>query len=104
MYARSCVRCGSELVLIAVMLASVMTTSLAAQATAGQHDMAGMVHGDGEIPATREGSGTSWLPDESPMYAVRRQANGWMLMAHGSAFLQYLKDSGDRGNQQTGSI
>src|SRR5262245_53903771 len=28
-------------------------------------------HGDAAgVPATREGSGTSWLPDESPMYAV----------------------------------
>jgi hypothetical protein len=72
--------------------------------TAPQHDMAGMSHSVGQVPATREGSGTSWLPDESPMYALHRQAGSWMLMAHTSVFLQYLKDSGDRGNEQTGSI
>ena len=56
------------------------------------------------IPATRNGSGTSWLPDESPMYAVHAQSKGWMFMGHGAAFLQYLHESGDRGSEQTGSI
>ena len=60
--------------------------------------------GDQGIPATRDGSGTSWLPDESPMYAVHAQSKGWMFMGHGAAFLQYLRESGDRGNEQTGSI
>src|SRR5712691_9807513 len=32
------------------------------------------------IPAEREGSGTSWLPDVSPMYAVHRMAGPWELM------------------------
>jgi hypothetical protein len=62
-------------------------------------------HGDAAgIPATREGSGTSWLPDESPMYAVHLQSRGWTFMLHGRAFLQYLHESGDRGAEQTGSI
>jgi YHS domain-containing protein len=52
----------------------------------------------------REGSGTSWLPDSSPMYMVHRQNGPWMLMAHENAFLQYLRESGDRGAHQTGSI
>ncbi|HEX7741236.1 MAG TPA: hypothetical protein VF442_02190, partial [Sphingobium sp.] len=52
----------------------------------------------------REGSGTSWLPDASPMYMVHRQKGPWMLMAHANAFLQYLHESGDRGAHQTGSI
>ena len=60
--------------------------------------------GDQGIPATRAGSGTSWLPDESPMYAVHAQSKGWMFMGHGAAFLQYLHESGDRGSEQTGSI
>jgi hypothetical protein len=55
------------------------------------------------VPA-REGSGTAWLPDETPMYAIHRQAGAWTLMAHGNAFLQYLHESGDRGSQQFGSI
>lgn len=51
----------------------------------------------------RDGSGTSWLPDETPMYAIHRQTNGWMLMGHGNAFLQYLHESGGRGSSQAGS-
>ncbi len=67
------------------------------------HDMAHMT--DAEVaPATREGSGTSWMPDDSPMYAVHEEAAGWMLMAHGNAFLQYLHDTGERGHHQAGSI
>src|SRR4029450_1892273 len=59
--------------------------------------------GDQDIPMTRDGSGTSWLPDDTPMYALHAQASGWMLMGHGTAFLQYLHESGDRGSEQTGS-
>lgn len=57
-----------------------------------------------DIPATRDGSGTAWLPDESPMYAVHGQVGGWTLMGHGSLFVQYLHERGDRGSDQVGSI
>ena len=53
---------------------------------------------------TRGASGTAWLPSASPMYAVQREAGRWQFMVHGSAFLQYLRESGDRGSDQTGSI
>ena len=33
------------------------------------------------MPSAREGSGTSWLPDETPMYAIHGQAGSWTLMA-----------------------
>jgi hypothetical protein len=56
------------------------------------------------MPAVREGSGTSWLPDETPMYAIHGQVGEWMLMAHGNAFLQYIHESGNRGADQAGSI
>jgi YHS domain-containing protein len=52
----------------------------------------------------REASGTAWLPDASPMYAVHVQRGAWMLMAHENLFLQFLDDSGKRGNDQLGSI
>jgi hypothetical protein len=57
-----------------------------------------------DFPHQREGSGTSWLPDESPMYAVHAEYNGWELMAHGSMFLQFLRESGNRGDEQFGSV
>jgi YHS domain-containing protein len=57
-----------------------------------------------QTPAARDGSGTAWLPDESPMYVVHSIKGPWMLMFHENAFLQYLKESGDRGDDQFGSI
>jgi hypothetical protein len=72
-----------------------------------QHDMQHMHMGGNDemfMPPAREGSGTSWLPDDTPMYAVHRQAGAWTLMVHGNAFLQYLHDSGDRGSEQVGSV
>jgi YHS domain-containing protein len=55
-------------------------------------------------PMTREGSGTSWQPDESPMYAVHLQRGAWTLMSHENAFVQALDDAGDRGASQAGSV
>ena len=71
-----------------------------------QHDVqhTQMDHGQGVMPPSRQGSGTSWLPDHTPMYAVHRQAGVWSLMGHGNLFVQYLHESGDRGSEQGGSI
>jgi hypothetical protein len=69
-----------------------------------QHDMEHMGDDQSSMPPARDGSGTSWLPDETPMYAIHGQAGNWTLMAHGNAFLQYLHESGRRGSAQTGSI
>src|SRR4051794_40298403 len=70
---------------------------------AQQHDMQHMHMGEDQnmvMAPARDGSGTSWLPDETPMYAVHRQTGKWTLMAHGNAFLQYLHEGGDRGSDQ----
>jgi hypothetical protein len=56
------------------------------------------------IDHTRDGSGTSWLPDASPMPGSMRQSGAWTLMLHGNAFLQFIKTGSDRGDQQFGSI
>src|SRR5207248_8232754 len=61
-------------------------------------------HGAEEMPMTREGSGPAWLPDMTPMYAIHWQRAPWQLMAHENAFLQFLHESGDRGDDQFGSI
>jgi hypothetical protein len=52
----------------------------------------------------REASGTSWLPQESPMYGIHRNAGSWSLMFHGSAFAQVLHETSERGDTQVGSI
>src|SRR5690349_17931956 len=41
------------------------------------------------IPMSRMGSGTSWLPDASPMRAYHFMSGGWALMLHGDADLYY---------------
>jgi hypothetical protein len=69
-----------------------------------QHDMRHMSHDQKAMPSGREGSGTAWLPDETPMYAIHGQTAGWMLMAHGNGFLQHLYEAGSRGSDQTGSV
>ncbi len=59
------------------------------------------------LPMTRNGSGTSWHPDASPMHALHGQAGAWSLMLHGSAFLRYTAqdafDSGTRGDEAVGA-
>ena len=56
------------------------------------------------IPMTRTGSGTAWLPDESPMHAHHMMAGSWELMLHYFAYAQYDRQYGDRGDDQFGSI
>lgn len=59
------------------------------------------------IPMERTGSGTSWVPDATPMYARHIMAGPWELMLHGQAFVQYDKQNfvrnAPRGDSQFGS-
>jgi hypothetical protein len=57
-----------------------------------------------DMPMPREGSGTSWLPDATPMYAIHKQMGAWQLMGHENAFLQSLHESSERVGGQFGSI
>jgi hypothetical protein len=67
-------------------------------------------HHSGDTQASlfsgRDGSGTSRLPEPSPMYAGHARAGGWELMWHGNVFLQFINESAEehRGAHQTGSI
>src|SRR6476469_9436449 len=101
----SFVTAGLAFAFVILLNMSAAGQSLAA-AQPQQHDMRHMNMSDNgmAMPPAREGSGTSWLPDESPMYAIHSQAGTWTLMAHGNAFLQYLREIGDRGSDQAGSI
>lgn len=52
------------------------------------------------LPMTRNGSGTSWLPDNSPMYAYMFHSKKWMYMLHGDVFIRYNKqDLGNKGSR-----
>ena len=56
------------------------------------------------LPMTRNGSGTAWLPDNSPMFAYMFHTPRWMYMVHGNVFLRYNKqdlfNSGSRGDSK----
>ncbi|RYE29486.1 MAG: hypothetical protein EOP42_14280 [Sphingobacteriaceae bacterium] len=63
-----------------------------------QHDMKGMKMDDTSahmnmqmnsgfslnLPMNRDGSGTAWLPDASPMYGIMLHSGKWMYMLHGN--------------------
>lgn len=49
-----------------------------------------MSHGfSRSLPMNRNGSGTSWMPDASPMFGYMSHAGSWMIMAHGNIFGRY---------------
>jgi hypothetical protein len=54
------------------------------------------------LPMNRNGSGTAWLPDASPMYGYMLHSKKWMYMFHGSVFIRYnsqdVSGKGTRGN------
>jgi hypothetical protein len=51
-------------------------------------------------PMSREGSGTSWLPDSSPMYGRMFMFGEDILMLHGVAFARYTNVSTRRGDDR----
>jgi hypothetical protein len=56
------------------------------------------------LPMNRNGSGTSWLPDASPMYGYMWHTPKWMFMAHGNIVLRYnsqdITSKGSRGDSK----
>jgi hypothetical protein len=68
-----------------------------------QHAMK-MNEGPLGIPESRMGSGTSWLPDASPMHAAHFTLGDWTLMLHGQGSVQYDRQAGSRGGNQLGII
>jgi hypothetical protein len=56
------------------------------------------------IPMARTGSGTSWLPDASPMRAIHARAGDWTFMTHGAVFGMYDKQNGPRGLDHLASL
>ena len=60
----------------------------------------------GPYSMAREGSGTSWQPDATPMQGLHFGADAWALMAHGFANVIYDRQTGPRGDTKsfTGSM
>ena len=55
----------------------------------------------GAYPMTREGSGTSWQPEGTPMGGLHDMRGDWMLMLHGFVNAIYDHQSGPRGDNKT---
>ncbi|MVN76572.1 hypothetical protein GO988_09580 [Hymenobacter sp. HMF4947] len=75
-----------------------------AQPTPGPQPMAGMSGPEmgsprmshaysRHLPMARNGSGTAWQPDQTPMYMWMQHQGPWMLMYHGSAFGRYTSQN-----------
>lgn len=56
------------------------------------------------LPMNRNGSGTAWLPDASPMNGYMFHSSKWMYMLHGNLFLRYNNEDftkkGSRGGEK----
>lgn len=57
-----------------------------------------------DLPMNRNGSGTGWNPDNSPMYMYMRHGGPWMFMLHGNVYVRYnhqdITGKGTRGADQ----
>ncbi|MBC6990908.1 hypothetical protein [Hymenobacter sp. BT491] len=54
------------------------------------------------LPMSRNGSGTAWQPDATPMYMWMQHKGPWMLMYHGAVFGRYTNQNLGRENGQRG--
>ena len=70
-------------------------------APASQMDMAmpGMSHAySRNLPMSRNGSATSWQPDQTPMYMWLQHRGPWMLMYHAGAYARYARQNFNHAN------
>src|SRR5215208_3488671 len=99
----------ARLRLLALAVACVAYASTTTLAQNGETDvvpLAQHVHDAHPTAITREGSGTSWVPGETRMYGLHREVKGWDLMVHGTAYAQFILESGTEHHRgrQAGSI
>lgn len=69
-----------------------------------QHSAEDMMVGPAGVSMERMGSGTTWIPDAVTMPSRNRMLHDWMIMTHGFVFAQYDRQSGERGDDQFGSL
>jgi len=65
------------------------------------HIMADMDGVFGPYPMTREASGTSWQPEDTPMEGIESMNGPWMTMYHGYVNVAYDHQGGPRGSKHT---
>jgi Heavy metal binding domain len=81
------------------------SVAAATHGAAGEHEHEKMqmeMHSTIDLadPMSREGSGTSWIPDSSPMYGRMFMFGENMLMLHGAIFPRYTNVSTRRGDDR----
>lgn len=81
-----------------VLILSLVAPSLAFGQETMRHEMP--APGALGIPAARHGSGTAWLPDDSPMRAIHQMIGGWTLMFHGNLIVGYDAQGSDAGENE----
>jgi hypothetical protein len=69
-----------------------------------QHSADDMMVGPAGVSMERMGSGTTWIPDAVTLPSRNRMLHAWMIMTHGFVFAQYDHQSGERGDDQFGSL
>lgn len=73
-------------------------------ATEGMAGTMGMSHVYSlHLPMNRNGSGTAWLPDASPMYGYMYHSRKWMYMLHGNVFVRYNNQDFTKAGTRGGS-
>jgi len=68
------------------------------------HSAEDMMVGPAGVSMERMGSGTTWIPDAVTLPSRNRMLHDWMIMTHGFVFAQYDHQSGERGDDQFGSL
>lgn len=57
------------------------------------------------LPMNRNGSGTAWQPDATPMYGYMWHSKKWMFMAHGNIALRYnSQDATSKGSRGSAKV
>src|ERR1700686_4075973 len=87
--------------LACVLAALALAPAAGAQQSQPDPGAPGMMGLDGPYAMSREGSGTSWQPDSTPMSGLHAMRGAWMTMIHGHADLIYDDQGGRRGATQS---
>src|SRR5271156_2143391 len=88
---------------VAALLVASGSASVAAQESPGMSAMNGMSGAEemlglyGPYSMTREGSGSSWQPDSTPLDGLMSVSGPWMGMVHGLVNAIYDDQGGPRG-------
>ena len=85
----------------AVLLLAFSAGAPGQESTAAMTDMPGMSGFYGAYEMTREGSGTSWQPESTPMSGLTAMKGEWLGMADGFVNFIYDDQGGPRGAQKT---